>query len=81
MLSNSNRPASPLENEPQPIIGESDELPLSDDARDALLQRLEAWIDEEERLIAEIERRIAAAVGNVTSFRPCASGAPAGGAE
>jgi hypothetical protein len=42
-------------------------LPLSTRARAALLNRLEAWIDEEERLIAEIERKIAATLGGATA--------------
>jgi hypothetical protein len=44
-----------------------DTLPLSARARTALLDRLEAWIDEEEQLIAEIERKIAATLGGATA--------------
>ena len=47
--------------EPLPSTEGDDALPLSDSAREALLRRLEAWIEEEERLIATIERRAAAA--------------------
>jgi len=65
-----NHPASPLAFEPQPDVGQYGELPLSNDARDALLARLEAWIDEEEHLVAEIERRIGAAVGAVLYLPP-----------
>ena len=72
MLPNSNLPTSPLADEPKPDAGETDELPLSDVAREALLRRLEAWIDEEERLIAEIERKIAPAP--VDGARPWARG-------
>jgi hypothetical protein len=73
MLPNSNRPASPLTGEAQVIADQSEELPLSDEARQALLRRVETWIEEEERLIAEIERRIAATLGNVTLFPPKAA--------
>ncbi len=51
--------AFPSECGPQPDEVE-DTLPLSARVRTALLDRLEAWIDEEEQLIAEIERKIAA---------------------
>jgi hypothetical protein len=78
MLPNSNRHMSPLPGEPEPFAGDSDDLPLSDDAREALLRRLEAWIDEEERLIADIERRTA--VGDVTPFKRAPS-SEAGGAD
>ena len=47
---------------PQPDEAEHP-LPLFANVRTALLDRLEAWIDEEERLIAEIERKIAATIG------------------
>ncbi len=52
-------PACPSGGLPQPDEAEHP-LPLSANVRTALLDRLEAWIDEEERLIAEIERKIAA---------------------
>lgn len=52
-------PASPSGYDPQPDEAD-DALPLSANVRTALLDRLEAWIDEEERLIAEIDRKIAA---------------------
>ena len=55
-------PASPSGGLPQPDEAEHP-LPLSANVRTALLDRLEAWIDEEERLIAEIERKIAATIG------------------
>ncbi len=45
--------------------GAENALPLSDKARMTLLDQLEAWIDEEERLIAEIDRKVAATLGNV----------------
>ena len=68
MLPNSSRPSPPLAGERETSAREGDELPLSDEAREALLRRVEGWIEEEERLIAEIERRIAATGGNVTLF-------------
>ena len=50
---------------PCPRLDEAqDALPLSNPARMALLDRLEAWIDEEERLLVEIERKIAATRGD-----------------
>ncbi len=52
-------PASPSGYEPQPDEA-AEALPLTAKDRTALLDRLEAWIDEEERLIAEIDRKIAA---------------------
>ncbi len=70
MLPSSNRPVSPLAFRSEPNAAEGDEPPLSDDAREALLRRIEAWIEEEERLVAEIERRLAAAAGNVVTFPP-----------
>jgi hypothetical protein len=63
----SNRPVSSLAFAPEPDAAGSAEPPLSDDVREALLRRIEMWIEEEERLIAEIERRFAAA-GNVLAF-------------
>ena len=54
--------------EPEPLATPSDELPLSDDAREALLRRVEAWIEDEERLVAEIERRLETATGKVLAF-------------
>lgn len=69
MLPNSDLPSwSLLAVEPEPIAEASDELPLSDDAREALLRRVEAWIEEEERLVAEIERRLEGATGKVLAF-------------
>ena len=68
MPPNSTAPSFPLAREPEPVAGEGDALPLSDDAREALLGRIEDWIEEEERLIAEVERRVAAAVGNIALF-------------
>lgn len=56
--------------DPEPKAPESDEPPLSDGAREALLGRIEAWIEEEERLVAEIERRLEAATGKVLAFPP-----------
>ena len=70
MLPSSNRPVSPLAFRSEPNAAEGDEPPRSDDAREALLRRIEAWIEEEERLVAEIERRLAAAAGNVVTFPP-----------
>ncbi len=64
MLTNSNFP-SPLALEPEPSAAASDELPLSDIDRETLLSRVEAWLDEEERLVAEIERQLEAAAGKV----------------
>ncbi len=46
-----------------------DTLPLCAHVRTALLDRLEAWIEEEERLIAELDRKIAAALGAATTPR------------
>jgi hypothetical protein len=66
MAPNPNLPA-PLAFEPEPIAKANEELPLSDDAREALLRRVEAWIEEEERLVAEIERRLHA-TGKVLAF-------------
>ena len=68
-------PASPLAFGPEPSPAEGDELPLPDNAREALLRRLEAWIEEEERLVAEIERRLAATRADVVAFRPSAAAA------
>lgn len=53
-----------------------DALPLSDAARMTLLDRIEAWIEEEERLITEIERKIAAASGDAPGPWACAYDAP-----
>ena len=58
-----NRPADPaadLADRQHPEgYCEADELPP--DWRERTLRRLEAWIEEEERLIAEIERRVSEA--------------------
>jgi hypothetical protein len=77
MSPNSNFP-SPLAFEPEPIAAVSDELPLSDIARETLLRRVEAWIDEEERLVAEIARQLEGAAGKVLVFpqRATSKGAP-----
>ncbi len=71
-----NRPVSPSDLEPQPWSSADGDPPTTPpDWREATLRRLEAWIDEEERLIAEIERRIAAALDSVALFpsRPAAA--------
>lgn len=47
------------EREPVPDCEPADqESPWEEDWREATLKRLEGWIEEEERLIAEIERRV-----------------------
>ena len=51
-------------------------LPLSARVRSALLDRLEAWIDEEERLLAEIERKIAATLSAAAAPWAHAKNAP-----
>ena len=54
--------------ESEPTAEARDALVLTDDAREALLARLEAWIAEEERLVDAIERRIAALNGKLVPF-------------
>ena len=44
--------------EPEPECDPADASPWEEDWREATLKRLEAWIEEREKLIAEIERRI-----------------------
>lgn len=56
-------PAVPRPAEPAAQAG----LPLTDEAREALIGRLDAWLEEEERLLAEIEQRIAANRGTPAS--------------
>ncbi len=58
-----NRPDVAIDHDPEPWRG-ADGLPpgAPRDWRELTLARLEAWIEEEERLIDEIERRIVAAV-------------------
>ena len=47
------------EREPETECDPADEAsPWEEDWREATLKRLEGWIEERERLIAEIERRI-----------------------
>jgi hypothetical protein len=65
-MSTSVPPASPSGYDTQPDKAE-DALPLSANVRTALLDRLEAWIDEEERLIAEIDRKLAATTGSMAA--------------
>ncbi len=67
--------AAPSACDPRPDEAE-DALPLSDAARMALLDRLEAWIDDEERLIAEIERKIAATPCDAPGLWARANNAP-----
>ena len=59
---------TPRPSEPRADGGDGPTPPLADAEREALLRRLETWIDEEERLIAEIERRIEAAARDLESM-------------
>jgi hypothetical protein len=57
MAEEGNLPAG--KEEPEPDSGPPDAAsPSPDDWREATLKRLEAWIEERERLIAEFEKRI-----------------------
>ena len=61
MSSFSTPSASPPERDPLPWRSADGSPPAApSDWRESTLRRLEAWIEEEVRLIAEIERRIAA---------------------
>jgi hypothetical protein len=72
-----NRPDAALDRDPQPWLGADGGPPdTPHDWREATLARLEAWIEEEERMIAEIERRIVAAVGNLPLFPSRSSSTP-----
>ncbi|HKN27560.1 MAG TPA: hypothetical protein VJY34_06590 [Roseiarcus sp.] len=54
------------EREPEPECDPADQAsPWEEDWREATLKRLDAWIEERERLIAEIERRIEEEEANV----------------
>jgi hypothetical protein len=70
MRLHTNPSSSPLASEPRGNVGESGELPLSDDTREALIASVEAWIEGEERLIAEIERRVEEVAQAALPFKP-----------
>jgi hypothetical protein len=73
----SNRPDVAIDHDPEPWQG-ADGLPpdAPRDWRELTLARLEGWIEEEERLIDKIERRIAAAVEKLAFSPPRSSGGP-----
>jgi hypothetical protein len=58
-----------ISNLPEPIAAVEERSSAGalapEDWREKTLERLEAWIDEEERLLADLERMIAARLGNV----------------
>jgi hypothetical protein len=69
MAENPQRPDAAPEREPQPEFSacEAPDAAESwpDDWRETTLLRLEAWVEERERLIDELERRIDAGLANV----------------